>query len=344
MSGSSNPRKAAKLTERGKLGSVTTTHFCLAAALCWASCSYADTNVSVTTLADSGTGSLRWALQIVNGAGGGSISFPTLSGTIAVQTTNLPDITTPISLLGPGASILSVSGSGKFRVLRIRPGGSAFLSGLTIKDGNADCDSYLWPAATGCNGGGILSEGPLIIQDCCITNNRDQNALMREAGGGIASSVSLTMSNVVVRHNTGYIAGGISSSGPFAMTNCSVVGNWAHIGPGGISCSGPFSIVNCEIDGNGSNDTGGMSMAGNGLIRESSISGNWAGSWGFPAGFDYSGGTLSLVNSTVSWNYADYSGSQTNVGSAIRSSGNILALNCTIVSNRVTGYVLIAAI
>jgi hypothetical protein len=65
----------------------------------------------VTTINDSGPGSLRQAILDANAAGGGSIFF-TITGTIPVASA-LPTIATNLIIAGPGTYLLTVSGNNR---------------------------------------------------------------------------------------------------------------------------------------------------------------------------------------------------------------------------------------
>src|SRR6187200_1669864 len=83
------------------------------AALTFASSSAgAAVNDTVTTLDDSGTGSLRAAIEDANANGGGTISFaPGLTGTIGLAS-DLPEITESVTITGPGATSVTVDANG----------------------------------------------------------------------------------------------------------------------------------------------------------------------------------------------------------------------------------------
>jgi hypothetical protein len=206
------------------------------------------------------------------------------------------------------------------------------LSGLTIKDGNGQCDD----PHSGCDGGGVLNEGQLTILDCCITNSRVVGIAIA-AGGGISSTGSLTMSNVAVVNNSAYTTGGIKSIGNLNMTNCSIVGNGSHQGVGGIYCIGTNNIVKCQINHNGS-DAGGLWVAGVTVITDTSISGNMAEPpWGIAGGI-FSTGVVSLVNCTLSGNIFWDTYQAPGQASAIVNIGTLSAVNCTIISNQMWGW------
>src|SRR5262249_14698206 len=92
----------------------------------------------VTTLADSGDGSLRAAITQANAHPGADVIVfnDGLSGTIALTGGQL-DITDAVKINGPGADRLTVSGSNLSRVFKVEAGETVSISGLTIAGGNA---------------------------------------------------------------------------------------------------------------------------------------------------------------------------------------------------------------
>src|SRR5262245_27302083 len=113
----------------------------------------------VTTLADSGAGSLRAAVARANAHPGADvIDFQAgLTGTIALTGGEL-DITGDLAITGPGAAKLTVSGSNLSRVFQVEAGETVSISGLTIAGGNAGTDFSS-------NGGGIDNFGALTVSD-----------------------------------------------------------------------------------------------------------------------------------------------------------------------------------
>src|SRR5215470_11221061 len=92
----------------------------------------------VTTLADGGAGSLRDAVARANAqAGADVIVFQEgLTGTIALTGGQL-DLTDDLTINGPGADKLTVSGGNASRVFPVEAGETVSLSGLTIIGGKA---------------------------------------------------------------------------------------------------------------------------------------------------------------------------------------------------------------
>src|SRR5262249_35407985 len=93
---------------------------------------------TVLNLADSGAGSLRQAVLDANTNPGADVIrvAADLSGTIALTSGQL-SISDDLTLDGPGANKLTVSGSNISRVFRIDPGVHVEIDDLTIADGRA---------------------------------------------------------------------------------------------------------------------------------------------------------------------------------------------------------------
>ncbi|MEM8954493.1 MAG: choice-of-anchor Q domain-containing protein [Verrucomicrobiota bacterium] len=129
---------------------------------------------NVTTLADTGAGSLRAAITAANGAPGpGTITIsPELTGQTINLGSPLPTITNSLNLQGTKG--VTLSGDGSRRVLSINaPGEIITVSDLIIADG-----------FSAQNGGGILlSTGDLNLERCIIHNCHSS-----ASGGGIAIS------------------------------------------------------------------------------------------------------------------------------------------------------------
>src|SRR4051794_24396536 len=87
---------------------------------------------TVTNLNDSGTGSLRDA--IAGTPAGGTVDFqPGLSGTITLASTLAIDH--DLTIVGPGAAVITVSGNHAVEVFSIPGGVTAALNDLTVANG-----------------------------------------------------------------------------------------------------------------------------------------------------------------------------------------------------------------
>ena len=140
---------------------------------------------TVTSTSDSGAGSLRDDILMSNAAGGANtITFaPGLSGAITLTTGQL-EISSDLTIAGPGASSLTISGNNKSRVFQIDANVNAAISGLAISGGHAPDGvqgtlgyydaakgNYIdgGPGGAGADGGGIYSLGTLTLSDNTIT-------------------------------------------------------------------------------------------------------------------------------------------------------------------------------
>jgi hypothetical protein len=108
---------------------------------------------TVLTLADSGPGSLRQAVSDANGHPGADVIrfAPGVHGTIRL-TTGVLSVTDDLTINGPGANIVTVSGNNTSRVFAVAAGKTVAISGLTVAQGNA------------ATGGGIDNAGTLSLE------------------------------------------------------------------------------------------------------------------------------------------------------------------------------------
>ncbi|MCC6426553.1 MAG: hypothetical protein IT435_07005 [Phycisphaerales bacterium] len=217
----------------------------------------------VLNLSDAGVGSLRQAIADANAAGGADvIEFnPDLSGTLSLTTGQIV-VSDSITMEGPGASQLSISGSDSSRVLRFT-GGTSALSGLTITGGNDF------------SGGGISNTSILTLTDMVITGN----TVNAGGGAGLENSGTLTLTNSTISGNDGGIGdgGGIRNDGTMTITGSTISGNTAVNG-GGILHFGPaMTISNSTISGNSASIGGAAIINFNVLtVKNSTMSGNTA--------------------------------------------------------------------
>ena len=254
---------------------------------------------TVTNLDNAGAGSLRGA--IASTPAGETVDFEKgLSGTIPLSTGEL-QIAKHLTIAGPGADLITVSGNHTSRVFDIGANYTVEISGLTIADGY-----------DGIVGGGVVNHGRLTITDSTISGNA-ASAVGAE-GGGIGNDGALTILHCIVSNNLG--------------------GGGAVGGAGGISnANGTVTILRSIISGNSSG--GFRSSYGGGIgnyyrgtmtIIDSTISDNFVTANGFGGGI-WNDGQLTVTNSTMSGN------SVLDLGGAIASSGTATLTNCTFSGN-----------
>src|SRR5439155_13173032 len=163
------------------------------------------TTITVTNTNDSGTGSLRAAIG--SAAAGDTISFALpLPATIALNTPLT--LGTNVTISGPDASNLAISGGDSVVVFIINAGATVTISGVTITHGS----SLL--------GGGIFNGGTLTLTGCTVS----ANTMGTQFGGGIFNSGALTLSNSTVSANGVGVVGGFGGGmynyhGTVTLTN-----------------------------------------------------------------------------------------------------------------------------
>jgi CSLREA domain-containing protein len=250
---------------------------------------------TVTTVADHAVGNcnaadctLREAVEAANANNGDDTIVFTggLAGTITLQSDFGGQllITDGVTITGPGARILSVSGNGTSRVFQINPvllGGptTVNISGLTVTGGNGAINTLLGLPITPGPGGGILNTGgaTLNLTEVNITGNNiplfggiSANLLV---GGGVAtlgSDLSPTRTRIIrstIANNSAVGGGGgVSNTGTglgllggfTTITNSTITSNvTAAAGGGIINIGGNLNLTNDTISHNSSVAAGG---------------------------------------------------------------------------------------
>jgi len=289
---------------------------------------------TVSNTNDAGAGSLRQALVDANTAAGADTvvfdaSFST-GKTITLTTSELFAFGS-ITITGPGAGLLTVSGNDAFRVLRANGAGAdnLVISGMTITQGKT---------TSGFLGAGIYSEAVnLTLQNCVITNNHAWNV----GGVWVSTPGKLTLTDCQVTNNKSDIhVGGVGSNGGLIVTRSTISGNTAANRAGGLYARQSLLLVDSTVSGNGAGVNGGgveiveFTTGGSFEIRNSTISGNTANGHGAGIVFGHYvsypfNGTLVVQNSTITNNVAGvgYGG-----GIANRYGSGAVAVESTIVS------------
>lgn len=244
--------------------------------LWFAASAYAST-VTVTTLADSGTGSLRASLAAANS--GDTIVFSNgLTGTITLASTLT--INNNVTIQGPGANLLTVSGNNAVTVFTVNSGAQASLFGLTIANGN-----------TSGSGGGISNSGMLTVVNSVFNDNS----------------------------SAGNSGGAINNSGTLVVSASSFIGNSSSVGVAGlggaISNSGTLTVGNSTFSANSSSNGGAIFNEGTATISNSTFSANSTGSAGGGAIFNFSG-VVTATNSIFVGNSAPVGASVANIATA----------------------------
>jgi hypothetical protein len=267
--------------------------------------------LTVINTDDSGTGSLRAVLA--SASQGDTIKFsPELDGQTITLTSGPLDIGVGLTIHGPGAGELTVSGGGTQQVFIVPAGVTATIDGLTIADGVA------------VQGGGIDNFGTLTVNHCTLLKN--------EAVGGSGTSTTPNAAN------GGGIANEVGAS--LSLTQSLLTNNVAAASPGNDSFGGALlnlgsaTVTSCTFTGNQA--TGGGSSS----FFDGSVGGAIV-SFGFPPSQLY-GATLQISNSTFSGNVVNAaSGATLATGGAIDLEFGVVATisNSSFTGNVATGGV-----
>jgi CSLREA domain-containing protein len=179
---------------------------------------------------------------------GDAINF-SVTGTILLSSEIA--ITKALTISGPGAASLTVSGGGVTRVFSANsPSFVITISGLTIANGSV--------SGTPVNdGAGVYNLGMLVLNNVVLTNNTSTGA---NGGGGIyiGSHASLTVTNSTFSNNTSpNRGGGIANYGTLTVTNSTFSVNAANSGNGGgIFSFGTLTVNDSTFSGNTSTASG----------------------------------------------------------------------------------------
>jgi hypothetical protein len=229
---------------------------------------------------DSGAGSLR--AEIAAAKKGDSIVFaPSLNGQTITLTSGELDITTSLSIQGPGASQLTISGSGLSRVFEVASKVTVTLSGLTVSNGNgvgSPSGNQHKDVFTG--GGGILNLGTLTVSSCDISYNTTTTS-----GGGIANHGTLIVNGgSVLSYDTAQVpgtgngvGGGIANFGTATVTDSTVSNDSAGYEGGGVFNVSTMTVSGCTLSYDFASYGGGIYNGGLLTISNSIFSHNLPG-------------------------------------------------------------------
>jgi hypothetical protein len=262
---------------------------------------------SVTTTSDSGPGSLRAAITAANAlAGPDTILFAetlacaTPPCTTITLSSELPPIAGALTITGPGAANLTLSGAGLYLPFVVGGEASLKLSGITIAHG------------LGSLGGAIFNNGTLEVTDSTFHAN-----YATANGGAISNGGTLKVTNSTFSENSAKEGGAIDNSATLEVTNSTFFNNSANRlgtfdgGGGGIRnrfpLEGPVTatVTNSTFSGNAGKR--GCCAAGGGAI--------------------YNAGTLHLTNTILANSTGDVdcrsdNAIDTSVGNLIESSNS----------------------
>jgi predicted outer membrane repeat protein len=273
-------------------------------------------SITVTNLNDSGPGSLRQAITDANTLGGtNTIDLTGLTGTITLSSV-LPTIQSPLSLLGPGASKLTISGDNKTRIMYIQA--NITIDSLTLSNGYSSA-----------NGGAIVTTaGAATILNSNFINNK------ADGDGGAFMSFNQSTSKIInclFDGNKANNGGALYTRGAaFSITASTFVNNSSNQSGGAIYDNEGLIMRNSTFANNSGHDGGALYIWGSySYLINSTVSGNKAiGGSGGGINYNYSPpSSLQLVNSTITDNQATLDGGGISTFGTVWLSNSLIALN-----------------
>src|SRR3954452_3537831 len=229
---------------------------------------------------------LRDAINDSNASTGVSdvISFKAgLSGTIT-RGSDLPTITDPVQINGPGADLITIDGADAHRIFDVKTttnGAAVLMSGLTLTGGNPASSTDAPNRA----GAVLNADADLSIADSVITGNTageyaggiysgcDTNCGEADHGNGYEADLTLARMTLTDNHSVNDGGGAMYLNyGSATIFSSTINGNsarWAR-GIGIFYMQGPVSIENSTVTGN---STTGPTGQGGGVYMEYNPSG-----------------------------------------------------------------------
>ncbi len=295
------------------------------------------TTDTVTNCNDAGAGSLRDA--VASASPGDTVDFSVGCSTITL-TTGVIELTEDLTIDGPGASTLAVSGDSASTVFLVKSAADVSISGLTIEDGS---DFGTQPGQDLVASGGIfVDQGQLTLTNSTVANNMSPN------GAGIYNNDgTVHVSDSTVTGNECFAYGDLSdhdngcgiyngSEAALTVDNSTVTDNGGdgYGGSGGNidNAGGVTSVTDSTVsDGYGDHNGGGISndTGGKLFLTASAVTDNAADNGG---GILNNASVTSIVNSTVASNSEELGpggGGIANEGSP----GSVTIQNSTIADN-----------
>lgn len=253
----------------------------------------------VTTVADSGPGSLRQALadaaadpwqDIITFDPAVFNSEP--ADTIVLSSGIVMDSDVILDGGGLNGGVTIDGGPGGNSIFCVKNWPTVHLKNLTLTGGDGLNENCEWFSS----GGAIaVEDGTLSLTQCTLSGNSGA------VGGAIYNSRgTLSLTRCILSGNTGERGGAVYSDGLLSLTQCILSGNTAVERGGAIHNNGDLIITQCTLSGNSS---------------------QWGG-----AIYNDDEGQSELSQSTLSGNSAE-------VGGAIDTEGNLILAHCTLAGN-----------
>lgn len=301
--------------------------------------------ITVTNLnGDNSAGSLGAAMAQANSNPSDKdvITFqPGTTGTIGLSA-DLPALSGPVEITGPGYDKLTVAGTYLNSFRMFKTDADLQLSGLHIEKGNSNI-----------SGGAVSStSGDLVLKDVLIDQSRSYTG---EGGAVYVNGGTLDVENSFVLDNLAAIGGGISVHGATSasISNTQITGNDAHYffdpGPdpevnrgGGllVKDTGSLTIAESLINGNASDTDGAaffIDQVGDVAITDSTVTDNSSDFIAAPQGTPF-WGTARIVADETAISGSQFTDNFTSTYSGLQVVGPVSISDSVIAGNQSGGY------
>jgi len=207
-----------------------------------------------------------------------TITFePGVTGTIVLSEA-LPAIVDSLTIAGPGANMLSISGENAYPVFLITHGTNVTITEVTVRDGNAVQGGGVWSAGnlhldsvhvisnSATYGGGIyVYDGRATLAETLVISNSADS----RGGGVYISHISATLSvngGGIKNNSAGYSGGGVAvGQGDASLNQTQLAGNSAQAAGGGAFIDqGGITLSGTQVFSNSAQAGGGLFIEGTG--------------------------------------------------------------------------------
>jgi hypothetical protein len=294
------------------------------------------------------TGTLRWAVEQADQAGGNEVIDFDSTVFDTPQTITITQIDAPIeigpesasiTINGPGANLLTINPSSLGGAFQVDSSATATISGLTITNASLEPQPN----------GAVSDFGTLNLSNCTFTNNTISavyvtgKATITDCtmtggdsyfGAGVyVKSGTATISNCTIENNVGSfnaVGAAICNQGTATVTDCTLSDNSALGGGGALYNSDQLTVTDCTISGNTGGGGGSLyNKSGTAYLSGCTISGGSGFIDGGNLDNQY-GAKLTLANCTINSGSAE-------IGGGLYNAGNATLTDCTISNNIATG-------
>jgi hypothetical protein len=275
----------------------------------------------VSSLNDSGPGTLRAAVEAANAAKGANTVEFSLSSrtTISLTSGQLVLNDSGLTITADPAAGLTISANGLNRVFEVSANVTASISGLTITGGGGTAD----------RGGGLLnlSGANLTLTGCTISGDKASGS-----GGGLANYGNVTLTNCSFNGNLARNGGGVFNAGTATLTDCELFYNSSTQNGGGLVNNGIATVTRTTFTADRAAELGG-GIYNNATLSVNNSTLNIETAGGAGGGLYNAKGTATLSNSTLS-NDAAIDGSD---GGAIYNNATVVLNSCNLSDDGASG-------